>query len=87
MSSASVDRPSGSSMKSLDLAFLLSNVAGMIVYLGLASRGWRIPSEHGAIPVTDEPFVWALALPVLGAFFLADVAWAILLLRFRQPNR
>ena len=74
-------------MRSLDLVFVLSNLAGIIVYLRLASRGWRIPEEHGAIPVAGEPFVWALALPVFGAFILADIAWAILLLRLRQPKR
>jgi hypothetical protein len=85
MSIASVDRPSGSVVKPLDLAFLLSNSVGILLYLWLASRGWRMPEEHGAIPVTGEPFVWALALPVLGAFLLADTVWAGLLLR--QPKR
>jgi hypothetical protein len=31
--------------------------------------------------------VWALALPVLGAFLLADIVWGGLLLRYRQPKR
>jgi hypothetical protein len=87
MSIASVDRPSGSSVKPLDLVFLLFNAVGMVLYLRLASRGWRIPQEHGAIPVTGEPFVWALALPVLGVFLLADIVWGGLLLRYRQPKR
>ncbi len=80
MSIASVDRPSGSSVKPLDLVFLFSNVAGILLYLWLASHGWRIPQEHGAIPVTGEPLVWALALPVLGAFLLADIVWGWLAL-------
>lgn len=87
MSIASVDRSSSSSVTSLDLVFLLSNAGGIALYLKLASRGWRIAEEHGAIPVTGEPFVWALALPVLGAFLLADVVWGVLLLRDRQPRR
>jgi hypothetical protein len=85
MSIAPVDRSSGHSVKSLDLVFLFSNVAGILLYLRLAFRGWRIPQEHGAIPVTGEPFVWALALPILGAFLLADIVWGGLLLRHHQP--
>ena|SRR5580692_7349030 len=87
MSTTSVDRPSGSWLKPLDLVFLLSNAAGILLYLRLASRSWRIPQEHGMIPVTGEPLVWALALPVLGAFLLADIVWGGLLLRYRQPKR
>lgn len=87
MSIASVDRPSGSSMEPLDLVFLLSNVVGILLYLRLASHGWRISSEHGAIPIAGEPFMWADALPVLGLFFLADIVWGSLLLRHRQPKR
>jgi len=52
------------SVKSLDITFMAANEVGIVLYLRLAFRGWRIPQEHGAIPVTGEPFVWALALPV-----------------------
>jgi hypothetical protein len=75
------------SVKSLDITFMAANAVGIVLYLVLASRGWRIPEEHGAIPVTGEPFVWALALPVLGVFLLADIVWGGLLLRYRQPKR
>jgi len=34
-----------------------------------------------------EPFVWALALPVLGVFLLADLVWGGLLLRRRERKR
>jgi hypothetical protein len=87
MSIASVDRHAGRSIKPLDLVFLLSNAMGILLYLRLASRGWRIPREHGAVPVTGEPFVWALALPVLGGFLLADIVWGGLLLRHGQWKR
>ncbi len=87
MTIAPVDRPSGSLAKRLDLVFLFSNAVGILLYLGLASRGWRIPEEHGAIPVAGEPFVWVLALPVLGAFLLTNIVWGGLLLRYRQPMR
>jgi hypothetical protein len=75
ISTTPLDRPAGSSVKSLDIAFMVANAVGIVLYLRLASRGWRIPQEHGMVPVTGEPFVWALALPVLGVFFLADIIY------------
>lgn len=74
-------------MKSLDITFMAANAVGIVLYLRLASRGWRIPQEHGMVPVAGEPFVWALALPVLGAFLLADIVWGGLLLRGRESKR
>jgi len=82
-----LDRSSGSSVKPLDLTFIVANVLGIVHYLRLASRGWRIPQEHGAVPVSGEPFVWALALPVLGVFLLADLVWGGLLLRRREQKK
>lgn len=87
MSSSSINRPVGSSVKSLDITFILANAVGIVLYLVLASRGWRIPQEHGMVPVTGEPFVWALALPVLGAFLLANIVWGGLLLRYKESQR
>jgi hypothetical protein len=86
MSIASVDHP-GRSFKPLDITFMVTNAVGIVLYLVLASRGWRIPQEHGMIPVTGEPVVWALALPVLGVFLLADIVWGGLLLRYKEPKR
>ena len=83
MSITSVDRP-GSSVRPLDVTFMLANAVGIAIYLVLASRGWRIPQERAMVPVTGEPFVWALALPVLGIFFLADVVWGVMLLRHKE---
>lgn len=74
-------------VKSMDLTFMVANAVGTAIYLMLASQGWRIPQEHGAIPVSGEPFVWALALPVLGIFLLADIVWGGLLLRYKEPKR
>jgi hypothetical protein len=82
-----VDRAKGRSVKGLDITFTAANAVGIVLYLMLASRGWRIPQEHGMVPVTGEPLVWALALPVLGAFLLADIAWGGLLLRDRKSKR
>jgi|SRR5579872_3172664 len=80
-------RPASGSVKSLDITFMVANAVGIVLYLRLASRGWRIPEEHGMVPVAGEPFVWALALPVLGVFFVADVVWGGLLLRGRESKR
>jgi hypothetical protein len=87
MSITLVDRPAGSSVKSLDIMFMAANAVGIVLYLVLASRGWRIPQEHGMVPVTGEPFVWVLAVPVLGVFLLADIVWGRLLLRDRESKR
>jgi hypothetical protein len=71
-------------LKPLAISFLAANAIGIVLYLKLASRGWRNPLEQGMIPVTGEPFAWALALPVLAAFFLTDVVWGVLLLRHKE---
>jgi hypothetical protein len=74
-------------MKSQDMMFMAANAVGILLYLWLASRGWRIPLEHGMVPVSGEPFVWALALPVLGIFFLVDIVWGVFLIRGRESRR
>jgi hypothetical protein len=79
-----MDWPTTKRINGRNIALALINAAGMILYLVIASRGWRNPQEHGMIPVTGEPFVWAEALPVLGIFFLADVIWGGLLLRYKE---
>lgn len=86
MSITSVDSPA-TSVDPLNVALMLANAIGITIYLILASRGWRIAQEHGMVPVTGEPFVWVLALPVLGFFFLADVIWGIILLRQKGRKR
>jgi hypothetical protein len=78
---------SSSSMKVHEIALAVANVVGIVVYLILASRGWRIPEEQGLIPIVGEPFVWALALPVLGLFILVDSIWGVLLVRERTPEK
>ena len=87
MSIAPLDRAAGSSVKPLDIAFMATNAVGIVLYLRLASRGWRIPQEHVMVPVSGEPFVWVLALPVLGTFFLTDIVWGGMLLRDRKSKR
>jgi len=73
-------------VKSLDIMFMVANGIGIVLYLVLASRGWRLP-EQNEIPVTGEPLVWALALPVLGVFFFADIVWGVLILRIGESKR
>src|SRR5580704_17099067 len=87
MSTTPVNRQAGGSLKLLDITFMAANAVGIVLYLRLASRGWRIPQEHGMVHVAGEPFVWALALPALGVFFLADVVWGGLLLRGGESKR
>jgi hypothetical protein len=83
-----VDRRAGSSVKPLDITFMAANAVGIVLYLVRASLSWRIPREHGMVPVTGEPFVWApAALPVLGVFLFADIVWGSLLLRDRESKR
>ena len=65
---------------------MIGNAVGIVIYIVLASRGWRRPEEHGMIPVTGEPFVWFQAVPVLGAFILANMVWGALLIRSAKPR-
>lgn len=71
-------------VRNASLAF--ANVVGCTAYLVLASRGWRNPAEQGMIPVTGEPFVWALCLPVLALFLVVDFGWAGLLVRQKDAR-
>jgi hypothetical protein len=87
MSTTPVNRQAGRSAKYLDITFMAANAVGIVLYLLLAARSWRIPEEHGMIPITGQPFVWALATPVFGIFLLADIVWGVLLLRDRQLKR
>jgi len=82
-----LDRPPAySSFKSLDIVLMAANAVGIGLYLWLASRGWQLPQEQGE-PTGAEPFIWALALPVLGVFFLVDAVWGVLLIRSEESKR
>jgi hypothetical protein len=85
--STDADLSERASVKFLDITFMVANAVGIVLYLVLASRGWRIPQEHGMVPVTGEPFVLALALPVLGVFLLANIVWGGFLLHDRESKR
>ena len=84
--SAPINSPAASPVKSLDITFLVANGIGVVLYLILASRGWRLP-EQSEIPITGEPMVWSLALPVLTVFFFADIVWGVLILRSKESKR
>ena len=84
MSSAN---PSERQAKPLDVTLSVANAVGIALYLLLGSRGWRIPEEHGEVPITSEPFVWVAAVAVFLVFLLADILWGVLLLRGKQSKR
>ena len=67
-------------------SILMLSIVGSALYLKLASAGWRDPAEHGDVPVTGEPFVWAACLPILLIVILLNVVWGVLLIS-RRPIR
>lgn len=72
-------------LRQISIIMLTLNVIGAVAYLWLASRGWRIPEEKGTIPVTGEPFVWAIGVfPIWAIFLLLNAIWGLLILRSRQ---
>ena len=71
----------------VDIAFTIANAVGIVIYLERVSLSWRIPEEHGMVPITGEPFVWAAALlPVVPAFLVADIVWGVWILRRGKPH-
>jgi hypothetical protein len=66
------------------MLLLIANVAGAVEYVFAASDGWRDPQ----IPVTGEPFIWAISvLPICGVFLLLNVTWGIFALTRRNRMR
>ncbi|MGA9568001.1 MAG: hypothetical protein WBS19_20915 [Candidatus Korobacteraceae bacterium] len=70
----------------MGIALLMLNVVGAAVYVARASHSWRIPQERELdIPLTGEPFIWAVAIaPVLAVFALVNLSWAAKILVGRQ---
>jgi hypothetical protein len=69
----------------LQIVLLVLNAIGAIVYVYRASPSWRIPEEHGLVPITGEPLVWfAGILPVVAVCFVLNLTWGILVLVRRQ---
>jgi len=68
-----------------NLALLVANAVGAIVYVLRASPSWAIPKEHGVVPITGEPFVWfAGTLPIVAIFFVLNLAWMGLIVARRR---
>ena len=68
-----------------NLVLLTVNILGAIIYVLAASHGWVIPQEHGAVPVSGEPFVWALfVIPIYAVFGLVNVSWGAYILSKRR---
>ena len=66
-----------------------ANLVGVALYVWRASYGWVIPEERaaGINSVTAEPFIWALAIaPVVAFFGLVNVCWGIAVLTSRRPD-
>lgn len=69
----------------VNIALLIANVAGAIVYIVVASHSWAIPQEHGLNATTGEPFVWALyVLPIWALFSSLDLIWGAIIAVRRQ---
>jgi hypothetical protein len=67
---------------------LVLNAIGAVVYLFGTSHSWAIPPEHGLVPITGEPIVWALfAFPILAAFFLLNLIWGIVVLVRKERSK
>jgi hypothetical protein len=64
------------------VVLLVLNFIGAVVYVVRASNGWVIPQERELrIPVTGEPYVWAISIfPVCAAFIVLNLIWAAFIL-------
>jgi hypothetical protein len=68
-----------------NLVLLALDIVGAIIYVLAASHSWAIPQEHGAVPVSGEPFVWALfVIPIYAVFGLVNVSWGAYILFKRR---
>ena len=64
------------------VSLLVFNFIGAVVYVVRASNGWVIPQERElGIPVTGEPFVWAMSIaPVCAVFLVLNLTWGAFIL-------
>jgi len=68
-----------------NIALLLANVAGAIIYVVVASRSWAVPQERGLNAATGEPFIWALyVVPIWALFSSLDLVWGTIIAIRRQ---
>lgn len=62
--------------KRCSVALLVTNFIGAALYVFMSSSAWAIPEEHGLVPISGEPFVWAIAVfPIWGLFILLNLIW------------
>lgn len=65
------------SVRRLNVALLVANLLGAVVYVIRASPSWTIPQERGLHSMAGEPFVWAGAvLPIIMGFAILNLSWA-----------
>src|SRR6187399_1040306 len=58
------------------LVLFIVNVVGAVTYVIAASPSWAVSQERGMVPITGEPFVWALMVfPFFTVFGLANFFW------------
>ena len=69
------------------LTLLGLNLMGVTAYLALAAQGWRNTADGVDVPVTGEPFIWVLCLPVLCVFVAVNTIWGALLLVRKHHER
>ena len=63
---------------------MIFNIAGMALYLWLASSLWVRPGEEGTPGGPGDAFYWLFVIvPILGAYFLIDLA-ALLVILFQR---
>lgn len=72
-------------LRRINVIMFTLNVLGAVLYVWWASRGWRNPQEKGMVPITGEPFVWAVGVfPIWAIFLLLNAIWGLLIIRSRQ---
>jgi hypothetical protein len=69
----------------VNLVLLLANFVGAMIYLIASSYSWALPQEHGLASTTGEPFIWALGvLPIWAFFLLLNLIWGAIIAGRKQ---
>lgn len=71
--------------RKVNIAFLLANIVGIVIYLIASSYSWALPQEHVLNSTTGEPFIWALGiLPIWALFLLLNLIWGAIIAARKQ---
>jgi hypothetical protein len=71
--------------RKVNIALLLANIGGVVIYLIASSYSWALPQERGLNSTTGEPFVWALGvLPIWALFLLLNLIWGAIIAARKQ---